>query len=62
MKTKLVMMILGLFLLPLIADAQVQIGAGVRTSVFGYNEDQLDGSRVFWGGHAPRACYQIFWG
>jgi hypothetical protein len=52
MRTKLVMMMLGLFLLPVLADAQVQFGAGVRTSVFGYNEDELDGSRVFWGGHA----------
>ncbi|HSE41426.1 MAG TPA: outer membrane beta-barrel protein [Acidobacteriota bacterium] len=52
MKIKLVLMFLGLVLLPFVADAQIQFGAGVRTSVFGYNEDRLDGSRVFWGGHA----------
>jgi hypothetical protein len=52
MKTKLVMLALGLLLLPLFADAQVQFGAGVRTSVFGYDEDRLDGTKMFWGGHA----------
>jgi hypothetical protein len=51
MKWKLVMICLGL-LLPVFSEAQVQFGAGLRTSVFGYNEDELDGNRYFWGGQA----------
>ncbi|HJZ13305.1 MAG TPA: outer membrane beta-barrel protein [Acidobacteriota bacterium] len=42
-----------LFLLPLCGAAQdLQFGAGLQTSILSYNEDELDGSRMFWGGHA----------
>jgi Outer membrane protein beta-barrel domain len=41
------------FLLPLVVDAQsVQFGLGATVSSFGYNENEIDTSRVFWGGHA----------
>ena len=51
MRFLLALVFLGV-LLPIFADAQVQFGIGARTSVFGYNRDELDGTRVFWGGHA----------
>jgi Outer membrane protein beta-barrel domain len=50
MKLVLGLIFLGL-LLPIFADAQVQFGIGANTSLFGYNRDELDGGRVFWGGH-----------
>ena len=49
---KLVMVFLG-YLIPLCAVASdVQFGVGVNTSVLGYNQDEISGSRLFWGGHA----------
>lgn len=51
MKRTLVMIFLGLLLLPLCASAQVQVGGGVRAGLFGYNEDHLDGTKLFWGAH-----------
>lgn len=61
MKLKLVVIFLGL-MLPLFAEAQVQFGAGIRTSVFGYNEDELDGSQTFWGGQARVRVIKFFAG
>jgi len=52
MKLKLAMVFLGL-LLPFCASASdLQFGVGVNTSVLGYNQDEISGSRLFWGGHA----------
>jgi hypothetical protein len=51
MRFLLGLIVFGL-LLPVFVDAQVQFGLGVNTSLFGYNRDELDGGRVFWGGHA----------
>jgi Outer membrane protein beta-barrel domain len=59
MKFLLGLIVLGLFL-PVIADAQIQFGIGARTSIFGYNRDELDGSRVFWGGHARMRVIKYF--
>jgi hypothetical protein len=49
-------------LLPIFADAQVQFGLGVNTSLFGYNRDEFDGGRVFWGGHARVRVIKYFAG
>src|SRR5262245_42092673 len=61
MKFLLGLIVLGL-LLPVIADAQVQFGIGANTSLFGYNRDELDGGRVFWGGHARMRVIKYFAG
>jgi len=61
MKIRLGLIFLGL-LLPLFADAQIQFGVGARTSLFGYNKDELDGSRVFWGGHGRVRVIKFFAG
>jgi Outer membrane protein beta-barrel domain len=46
-----VLMVVGF--LPLCAESQsVQFGLGARVSSFGYDQDELDTSRVFWGGQA----------
>jgi len=52
MKFTLVMIIIGVFL-PIFASAQgFQFGLGFDTSLLSYNQDEIDGSRMFWGGHA----------
>ena len=53
MKYTLVMIVLvGLFL-PSLANADtLQFGLGIKTSVLSYNEDEIDQSRMFWGGQA----------
>jgi opacity protein-like surface antigen len=49
-------------LFPLSAGAQVQFGAGLKFGALGYNEDELDSSRVFWGGHARIRATRYFTG
>jgi hypothetical protein len=52
MKITLVMITLGL-LLPVFAySGDFQFGLGVDTSLLSYNQTEIDGSRMFWGGHA----------
>jgi Outer membrane protein beta-barrel domain len=44
---------LATVLLPFYVQAQtVQFGGGVTVSSFGYDQNELDTSRIFWGGHA----------
>ncbi len=53
MKYTLVMMIFVGLALPCIASAdELQFGLGITTSVLSYNEDEIDESRMFWGGQA----------
>jgi hypothetical protein len=52
MKLTLVMITIGVFL-PFFASAdQFQFGLGIDTSLLSYNQDEISGSRMFWGGHA----------
>jgi Outer membrane protein beta-barrel domain len=55
-------LILLCVLLPVFVDAQVQFGLGANTSLFGYNRDELDGGRIFWGGHARVRVIKYFAG
>jgi hypothetical protein len=51
MKLTLVMIMMGVFL-PFFASAdEFQFGLGIDTSLLSYNQDEIDGSRMFWGGH-----------
>ena len=51
-KIVLVVILAGL-LLPIAASAQsLQFGAGIDTSLLSYNQNEISGSRAFWGGHA----------
>lgn len=61
MKYTLVMMVLmGLFL-PVFASAEdFQFGLGFTTSMLSYNEDEIDESRMFWGGHARFRASRYF--
>lgn len=44
---------LAVLVIPLVADAQsVQFGLGLKVSSFGYNENEIDTSKIFWGGDA----------
>ena len=44
------------------AVAQVQVGGGIRAGVFGYSEDELDDSRLFWGAHGRVRTMKYFAG
>src|SRR3990172_11697772 len=44
------------------AVAQVQVGGGIRAGVFGYSEDELDDSRLFWGAHGRVRTMNYFAG
>lgn len=60
MKRVLVVIFLGLCF-PLISSAQnFQFGIGVNFSVLSYNEEGIDESRVFWGGHGRFRIYKYF--
>jgi len=62
MKFTLVMIALGLFL-PVFASAQqLQFGLGIDTSLLSYNRNEIDGSRMFWGGHARLRVTRYFAG
>lgn len=53
MKYTLVMMIFVGLMVPGFASADpVQFGVGITTSLLSYNEDEIDESRMFWGGQA----------
>jgi hypothetical protein len=53
MRYTLVMMVfVGLFLPCVVRAGTLQFGVGVTTSVLSYNEDEIDQSRLFWGGQA----------
>ena len=62
MKFTLVMIMLGL-LLPIAASAQsFQFGLGLDTSLLSYNQNEISGSRAFWGGHARMRVMKYFAG
>jgi Outer membrane protein beta-barrel domain len=52
MKITLVMIILGILVPVFLSADQFQFGLGIDTSLLSYNQNEIDGSRVFWGGHA----------
>ncbi len=52
MKWILVMIaFLGLCFLPMLAEAQIQFGGGVRASFLNWDKTELDTSSAFWGVH-----------
>src|SRR5687767_9949750 len=52
MKFTLVMIFVGLILPGFVFADTLQFGLGVTTSLLSYNQDEIDQSRMFWGGHA----------
>ena len=53
MKSILVMIVLGILLPGWVPAAdEFQFGGGIQSSVLSYNQDELDTSKLFWGGHA----------
>ena len=53
MRYTLVMIIFAALCLPFAAGAEpLQFGVGITTSVLSYNQDEIDQSRMFWGGQA----------
>ena len=62
MKAKLILILIAM-LLPLAGWSQsVQLGVGVRTSLLGYTEDELDSTKMFWGGHGRLMAFKYFAG
>ena len=62
MKRTLVVIFIGL-LLPMAASAQsLQLGLGIDTSLLSYNQNEINGSRAFWGGHARLRVMKYFAG
>ncbi len=60
---KRVMIVLGLLCLPLFAFGEgIQVGLGVNTSLLSYNQDEIDGSRMFWGGHGRIRAFKYLSG
>jgi hypothetical protein len=51
MKRTLVMIALGILLPGWAMAGMIQIGGGIQTSILSYNQDALDTSKLFWGGH-----------
>jgi hypothetical protein len=53
MRLTLVMVFLAALFLPAFSSADtLQFGVGITTSMLSYNEDEIDQSRMFWGGQA----------
>ena len=52
MKYTLVMIFVGLVLPGFVSAEPLDFGVGFTTSLLSYNQDEIDESRFFWGGHA----------